>query len=166
MGARIRRACPGVKRILQNLQKSADNLQTPADFWPKSAATLHNLHDYKLNCTGLKPPAELQTEDYLLGAVSGPACGCGLGLGLNGCWSSWDPDRSSRMSDFKKLQVWQKAHALSLSIDRVCKRMRGSQHASLRSQSYRAAMSISKPKRSTREERPQPKAGPPIAPSR
>jgi four helix bundle protein len=145
------------------------------------------------------------------------------------------------MSDFKKLQVWQKAHALSLSIDRVCKRMRGSQHASLRSQSYRAAMSIpaniaegrrknsdkqfsrflgyalsscseleyhlivardtkvlpendfvslisqtitvrkmlygllnrlsipqsdSKPKQSTREERPKPKAGPPTAPSR
>ena len=51
-------------------------------------------------------------------------------------------DRSWGMSDFKKLQVWQKAHALSLSIDRVCKRMRGSQHASLRSQAFRAAMSI------------------------
>jgi four helix bundle protein len=46
------------------------------------------------------------------------------------------------MSDFKKLEVWQKAHALALSLDRVCKRMRGPQHASLRSQAYRAAMSI------------------------
>ena len=47
------------------------------------------------------------------------------------------------MSDFKKLHVWQKAHALSLSIDRMCKRIRGSQYASLRSQVFRAAMSIS-----------------------
>jgi four helix bundle protein len=46
------------------------------------------------------------------------------------------------MADFKKLQVWQKAHALSLSIDRMCKRMRGPQYSSLRSQLYRAAMSI------------------------
>ncbi len=46
------------------------------------------------------------------------------------------------MADFKKLHVWQEAHALSLSIDRVCKRMRGSQYASLRSQAFRAAMSI------------------------
>ena len=46
------------------------------------------------------------------------------------------------MADFKKLQVWQKAHALSLSIDRMCKRIRGPQYSSLRSQLYRAAMSI------------------------
>ncbi|MDP9200421.1 MAG: four helix bundle protein [Gemmatimonadota bacterium] len=46
------------------------------------------------------------------------------------------------MSDFKKLHVWQKAHALSLSIDRMCKRIRGAQYASLRSQIFRAAMSI------------------------
>jgi four helix bundle protein len=46
------------------------------------------------------------------------------------------------VSDFKKLHVWQKAHALSLSIDRMCKRIRGSRYASLRSQIYRAAMSI------------------------
>lgn len=47
-----------------------------------------------------------------------------------------------RMSDFKRLQVWQKAHALSLCIHRVSTRMRGSQYASLRSQVFRAAMSI------------------------
>jgi four helix bundle protein len=46
------------------------------------------------------------------------------------------------MSDFKKLQVWQKAHALSPSIDRVSKRIRASQYSSLRSQIFRAAMSI------------------------
>jgi four helix bundle protein len=46
------------------------------------------------------------------------------------------------MADFKKLQVWQKAHALSLSIDRMCKRIRGPRYSSLRSQLYRAAMSI------------------------
>jgi four helix bundle protein len=46
------------------------------------------------------------------------------------------------MSDFKKLHVWQKAHALSLNVDRVCKRIRGPQYASLRNQAFRAAMSI------------------------
>jgi four helix bundle protein len=46
------------------------------------------------------------------------------------------------MSDFKKLHVWQKAHALSLTIDRMCKRIRGPRYASLRSQVFRAAMSI------------------------
>jgi hypothetical protein len=33
------------------------------------------------------------------------------------------------MQDFKKLQVWQKAHALTLGIDRASKRIRGSQYA-------------------------------------
>ncbi|HEV7836497.1 MAG TPA: four helix bundle protein [Gemmatimonadaceae bacterium] len=46
------------------------------------------------------------------------------------------------MSDFKTLQVWQKAHALSLSIDRTCKGIRPSMYASLRNQLFRAAMSI------------------------
>jgi four helix bundle protein len=46
------------------------------------------------------------------------------------------------VSDFKKLHVWQKAHALSLCVDRVCKKIRGSQYASLRSQLFRAATSI------------------------
>jgi four helix bundle protein len=46
------------------------------------------------------------------------------------------------VSDFKKLQVWQKAHALSLSVDRTSKRIRGTHYASLRSQIFRAAMSI------------------------
>jgi four helix bundle protein len=46
------------------------------------------------------------------------------------------------MSDFRRLQVWQKAHALSLSIDRAAKRIRGPQYASLRNQMFRAATSI------------------------
>jgi four helix bundle protein len=46
------------------------------------------------------------------------------------------------MSDFKKLHVWQKAHALSLCIDRVSKQIRGGRYASLRSQIFRAATSI------------------------
>jgi len=46
------------------------------------------------------------------------------------------------VSDFKKLHVWQKAHALSLCVDRVCKKIRGSRYASLRNQLFRAATSI------------------------
>jgi four helix bundle protein len=46
------------------------------------------------------------------------------------------------VSDFKKLHVWQKALALSLNVDRVCKKIRGAQYASLRSQLFRAATSI------------------------
>src|SRR5258705_5192316 len=48
----------------------------------------------------------------------------------------------SRVSDFKKLHVWQKPHALSLCVDRVCKKIRGARYASLRSQLFRAATSI------------------------
>ena len=47
------------------------------------------------------------------------------------------------MSDFKTLQVWQKAHSLSLSVDRACKRIRLPMYASLRNQLFRAAMSVS-----------------------
>ncbi len=47
------------------------------------------------------------------------------------------------MSDFKTLQVWQKAHSLSLNVDRACKGIRSSMYTSLRSQLFRAAMSIS-----------------------
>jgi four helix bundle protein len=46
------------------------------------------------------------------------------------------------MADFKKLHVWQRAHALSLSVDRASKRIRASQYASLRNQIFRAAVSI------------------------
>lgn len=46
------------------------------------------------------------------------------------------------VSDFKKLQVWQKAHALALHAYRVASKMRKSQDLSLRTQIVRAAMSI------------------------
>jgi four helix bundle protein len=46
------------------------------------------------------------------------------------------------MADFKKLKVWQKAHALSLQVDRDCRQIRSVHYASLRSQMFRAAMSI------------------------
>ena len=46
------------------------------------------------------------------------------------------------MSDYKKLEVWRKAHALALDVHRIATRIRGSDNASLRSQIIRAAMSI------------------------
>ena len=46
------------------------------------------------------------------------------------------------MGDFKKLQVWRKAHALSLNTYRISRRIRGAEHTSLRRQIIRAAMSI------------------------
>ena len=46
------------------------------------------------------------------------------------------------MGDFKKLLVWQKAHALALRSHRAAGRIRGTQNAALRSQLTRAAQSI------------------------
>jgi four helix bundle protein len=46
------------------------------------------------------------------------------------------------MADFKRLHVWQRAHALSLSVDRASKKIRASQYASVRNQIFRAAVSI------------------------
>ena len=46
------------------------------------------------------------------------------------------------MSDFKRLKVWGKAHALALNVHRVAARIRGPGTASLRDQLLRAAMSI------------------------
>jgi four helix bundle protein len=46
------------------------------------------------------------------------------------------------MSDFKKLVVWQKAHALALHAHRTAMGIRESRYASLRSQIIRSAMSI------------------------
>jgi four helix bundle protein len=51
-------------------------------------------------------------------------------------------DRFGSMADFKKLLVWQKAHALALNTHRIAARIRGAQNASLRSQMTRAAQSI------------------------
>jgi four helix bundle protein len=46
------------------------------------------------------------------------------------------------VSDFKRLQVWRKAHALALNVHRVATRIRGADNAALRSQILRAAMSV------------------------
>ena len=58
----------------------------------------------------------------------------------------WRADRvaapSFGVSDYKKLIVWRKAHALALNVHRVAVRLRGSDYASLRSQMMRASMSI------------------------
>ena len=58
----------------------------------------------------------------------------------------WGSQRASAaswvVSDFKKLQVWQKAHALALHTHRVATGIRRSQDVPLRSQIIRAAMSI------------------------
>jgi four helix bundle protein len=45
------------------------------------------------------------------------------------------------VSDFRKLKVWRKAHALALNVHRVATRIRGSDNG-LRNQILRAAMSI------------------------
>lgn len=46
------------------------------------------------------------------------------------------------MGDFRKLEVWQKAHTLALDANRAAQRIRGAQYVSLRSQIIRSAMSI------------------------
>ena len=46
------------------------------------------------------------------------------------------------MSDFSKLHVWRKAHALALNVLRVATGIRKAELQSLRSQMIRAAMSV------------------------
>jgi four helix bundle protein len=46
------------------------------------------------------------------------------------------------VADFKKLLVWQEAHAMAIDVDRVAAGIRGARHASLRSQLVRAADSV------------------------
>ena len=46
------------------------------------------------------------------------------------------------MAEFSKLHVWRKAHALALNVYRVATGIRKSDHASLRKQMIRAAMSV------------------------
>lgn len=46
------------------------------------------------------------------------------------------------MSDFRKLKVWQKAHAMALHSHSTARRIRGQEHVSLRSQIVRSAMSV------------------------
>ncbi len=46
------------------------------------------------------------------------------------------------MSDFRKLHVWRKAHALALNAHRVAVQIRGAEYVSTRSQIIRAALSV------------------------
>jgi four helix bundle protein len=46
------------------------------------------------------------------------------------------------VSDFRKLEVWRKAHELAIRVHRVAGGIRGATNLSLRSQMVRAAMSI------------------------
>ena len=46
------------------------------------------------------------------------------------------------MSDYRKLDVWRKAHALAINVHRDAGTIRGSRYSGLRSQLVRAAMSI------------------------
>lgn len=46
------------------------------------------------------------------------------------------------MSDFKRLLVWQKAHAMALNAHRVAGRIRKSDDSALRNQIMRAALSV------------------------
>ena len=50
--------------------------------------------------------------------------------------------RLSHVSDFRKLDVWRKAHDLALSVNQAAAGIRASRYASLRNQMLRAAMSI------------------------
>lgn len=46
------------------------------------------------------------------------------------------------MGDYRKLDVWRKAHALAINVHRDAGAIRGAKYGSLRSQLIRAAMSI------------------------
>jgi four helix bundle protein len=46
------------------------------------------------------------------------------------------------VSDFKRLKVWRKAHALALNVHRVAAGIRGSDNSAIRGQMLRAAMSV------------------------
>jgi len=46
------------------------------------------------------------------------------------------------MSDFRKLEVWEKSHALLLNVHGAVKNIRGADYVSLRNQMLRSGMSI------------------------
>ena len=46
------------------------------------------------------------------------------------------------MRDFRRLEIWRRAHALAITVHEVARGMRGNEFASLRSQLTRAADSI------------------------
>ena len=46
------------------------------------------------------------------------------------------------MSDFRKLDVWERSHALLLNVHSAIKNIRGADYVSLRNQMLRAGMSV------------------------
>src|SRR5688500_11650626 len=50
--------------------------------------------------------------------------------------------QTAGMSDFRKLKVWQKAHAMALHAHATAQRIRGQELVALRSQIVRSAMSV------------------------
>jgi four helix bundle protein len=86
--------------------------------------------------------SKLHTEDYQLAAGSVKPAAPSFDKARNDGGQEAPSEQSYRVRDFKKLQVWHKAHALALSIDRLTKRIRGSQYASFKNQIFRAATSI------------------------
>jgi four helix bundle protein len=46
------------------------------------------------------------------------------------------------MGDYRKLDVWKKAHAVSLEVDKLAAGIRASQHRALRNQMVRSAESV------------------------
>jgi four helix bundle protein len=46
------------------------------------------------------------------------------------------------VSDFRKLKVWQKAHVMAINVHTLAGNIRGTKHASLRSQMIRASLSV------------------------
>lgn len=62
------------------------------------------------------------------------------------CLDGWQRNQvtgiGSRMSDYKKLRVWSKAHGLALDAHRVATAIRGAHYAPFRNQIIRAALSI------------------------
>ncbi len=54
----------------------------------------------------------------------------------------WALTLSLRVSDFRNLKVWRKAHALALNVHSAVAGIRGSNYTGLRSQLIRASMSI------------------------
>jgi four helix bundle protein len=58
------------------------------------------------------------------------------------CYGWREGPQFRRMADFRKLEVWRRAHELMLKVHLLAGELRGGAYLSLRSQIIRAAMSI------------------------
>lgn len=62
--------------------------------------------------------------------------------GMIGCFEASAPSSLCGMPDFKKLKVWEKAHAVAVETHFLAKEMRAQLYASLQNQMVRAAASV------------------------